>query len=219
MGEKTDERPYPLLLWQRCLSMSSQSYDYTTRKGIQPISWEDFHGICKVLVTAVSYFQPELILPIGRGGYYPGTLIAHMLQVEPYPVRVSRRVNDAVIYQSPRWLMEPPPLVKDRRVLVVDEICGIGETIKMVKDKVAAMGAREVRSAVMYAHTWGIEVPDYISLITDALLLNPWDREIWRDGAFQFHPEYVEALAQQGIEPDPSLLIAATPMDLSKGSS
>jgi hypothetical protein len=60
-------------------------------------------------------------------------------------------------------------------------------------------------------------VPDYIGLISDALLLNPWDREVLRDGAFQFHPEYVAALAHQGVEPDASLLIEAIPIELAKG--
>jgi hypothetical protein len=89
----------------------------------------------------------------------------------------------------------------------------------MVKERVEALGASEVKSAVMYAHTWGVSVPEYIGLITDALLLNPWDREIWRDGVFQFHPEYVAALAHQGIAPDASLLIEATPIALAKGDT
>ena len=59
--------------------MSKNPYDYTTRQGIHPISWEDFHGICKALAKAVFRFQPEIILAIGRGGYYPGTLLAHRL--------------------------------------------------------------------------------------------------------------------------------------------
>lgn len=196
--------------------MSKNPYDYTTRRGIHPISWEDFHGICKALAKAVSRFQPEIILAIGRGGYYPGTLLAHLLQVEIYPVRVSRRVNDIVKYSSPQWLVEPPPLIKGQPVLVVDEICGSGETLTLVKEKAESLGAKEIRSAVMYAHTWGVSVPDYIGLISDALLLNPWDREILREGSFQFHPEYVGALAQQGVEPDPSLLIQATPIELAK---
>lgn len=65
--------------------MSQNSYDYATRSGLYPISWEDFHGICKALAVAVSRFQPDAILPIGRGGYYPGTLLAHLLQIEIYP--------------------------------------------------------------------------------------------------------------------------------------
>lgn len=197
--------------------MVQHSYDYSTRKGIRPISWEDFHGICKALAQAVSKFEPEIILAIGRGGFYPGTLIAHILQVELYPIRVSRRVNDIVTFKNPQWFVEPPPIVEGRRVLVVDEICSDGETITMVKEKVIALGAKEVKSAVLYAHTRGVAVPEYIGLITDELLLNPWDREILHDGIFQFHPEYVDALAQQNINPSQSLLIRAKEMKLAKG--
>lgn len=39
---------------------------------------------------------------------------------------------------------------------------------------------------------------DNIGLISDALLLNPWDREILKDGSFQFHPEYVGTDAPRG---------------------
>jgi len=197
--------------------MSHTPYDYSTRKGIRPISWDDFHGICKALVQAVAPFAPQIILPIGRGGYYAGTLLSHMLQVEVYPVRVSRRVNDVVMYDSPRWLAEPPALVEGQRVLIVDEICGVGETIGMVKSKVESMGASAIRSAVMYAHSWGVHVPDYVGIISDELLINPWDREVFRNGGFQFHPEYVEALAQQGLEPSDDLRIPATPFTLAKG--
>jgi hypoxanthine phosphoribosyltransferase len=197
--------------------MSENPYDYENREGILPISWKDFHSLCKGLVVAVSPFQPEIVLPIGRAGYYPGTLIAHLLQVELYPVRLSRRVNDVVTYTSPRWLVEPPAAVQDRRVLVVDEICSTGETILMVKEKVGALGARAVKSAVLYAHTKGAAVPDYVGLITDSLLLNPWDREVFKEGTFQFHPEYVEALAQQGMAADASLLIGAPVAEIAKG--
>ena len=102
--------------------MSGKPYDYSTRRGIQPVLWEEFHGLCKALAVAVSAFDPEIIIAIGRGGFYPGTLLAHLLQVELYPVRVSRRLRDVVKYQSPRWLVEPPSIVKDQRVLIVDEI-------------------------------------------------------------------------------------------------
>ena len=197
--------------------MSKNPYDYENRTAVQPVSWEDFHSLCKGLVVAISHFKPEIILPVGRGGYYPGTLIAHMLQVELDPVQLSRRVKDIVTYQNPHWLVEPPTSVKDRRVLIVDEICSTGETITMVIEKVAALGAQTVKSAVLYAHTRGVSVPDYVGLISDALILNPWDREIFKDGRFIFHPEYVEALKQQSMQADRSLLIDAPVIEIAKG--
>ena len=198
--------------------MSHNPYDYKNRQGIRPIGWNDFHGLCKGLVQTVAPFDPQIILAVGRGGFYPGTLIAHMLQAEIYPVRLSRRVHDVVAYESPVWLVRPPELVKDRRVLVVDEISSTGETLVLVKQEVANLGAAEVRCAVLYAHTWGVSVPDYVGLVTDELLLNPWDREIFKEGMFQFHPEYVSALGEQGVTPTPSLLIEADIIQPEKGS-
>ena len=195
---------------------SPSPYDYSTRKGVLPISWEDFHGLCKALAVAVEPYAPEIILPVGRGGYYPGALLSHLLQVEVYPVRLSRRVSDVVQHEMPQWLQEPPALVRGRRVLVVDEISSTGETLRMVRERALDLGAAEVRSAVLYSHTWGTDEPDYIGLISDALLLNPWDREVLREGTFHFHPEYVSALAEQGVMPDPSLLISATPRKVAK---
>ncbi len=197
--------------------MATNPYDYENRLSVRPISWEDFHGLCKGLVIAVAPFRPEIILPIGRGGYYPGTLIAHILQAELAPVRLSRRVNDVVTYRTPQWILEPPVSVRDSRVLIVDEISSTGETITMVKEKVLSMGAGAVRSAVLYAHTRGTAIPDYIGLISDALLLNPWDREIWKGGQFEYNPEYVEALTQQGLQPDASFPIAAVTVKPAKG--
>jgi len=196
--------------------MPQNSYDYSTRKGIQPISWEDFHGICKALALSLSHFQPEVIVPIGRGGYYPGALLAHLLQVEIYPVRVSRRINDIVMYKEPQWIIPPPSEIAHRRAVVVDEICDSGETIVMVKNKCLDLGASTVKSAVLYAHTKAVHVPDYIGIITDELLLNPWDREVFRDGEFLFNPEYAEALQQQGQEANPNLLIPTKAFRLAK---
>src|SRR5690349_16255287 len=102
--------------------MSSNPYDYENRAGLMPISWNDFHGICKALAAGVAAYDPALILPIGRGGFYPGTLISHLLRKEVYPIRLSRRVADVVVHEEPQWIMRPPESVKGQKVLVVDEI-------------------------------------------------------------------------------------------------
>lgn len=180
----------------------SRSYDYGERRDVKPISWEDFHSLCKGLALAVSACAPEVILAIGRGGHFPGTLLAHLLQVELYPIRLSRRERDVVVHRRPRWLVPPPPIVSGARVLVVDEIADTGETLRLAAAKARELGAIDVRSAVLYAHATGATVAYYVGLLSDALIINPWDREILSDGSFRVHPEYLAALAAQGIAPD-----------------
>jgi hypothetical protein len=190
---------------------------YQNRQGVEPISWLTFHCLTKGLAQAVASYHPQLILPIGRGGYYPGTLIAHLLQVEIAPIRLSRRINDQITWNTPRWITEPPPAVWGQRVLIVDEICDTGETLKLVKENVEARGPKSVQSAVLYAHSWSASLPDYIGLISDALILNPWDREIYVDESFVLHPEYAEALKMGGFEPGPDHLIHSPAVNIAKG--
>jgi hypoxanthine phosphoribosyltransferase len=132
-------------------------------------------------------------------------------------VRLTRRVDDVVVRQDPEWLIRPPAeLVAGRRLLVVDEISGSGQTLQMVKAAALEVGAAEVRCAVLYAHSPGVAIPDYIGLISDALLLNPWDREILQDGQFTWHPEYAQAMAQQGLAADDRWLVGVEPLRLAK---
>jgi hypoxanthine phosphoribosyltransferase len=60
--------------------MGHRPYDYSTRRGVLPVSWDDFHGLCKALAVAIEPYAPEIILPLARGGYYPGALLAHILR-------------------------------------------------------------------------------------------------------------------------------------------
>ena len=198
-------------------SEAGKFYSYEKRKGILPISWEDYFGLCKGLALAISRHEPEIILGVARGGLYAATLLSHMLQAELYVIRITRRFKDRVVYEEPVWMVRPPSIVKDQRVLIVDEICGQGITLRMIKEEVVRLGAREIRSAVLYAHEQGKDIPDYIGIISDELILNPWDREILREGKFILHPEYVHALAQQGIVANSSLLLGIEPFKLAKG--
>ena len=134
-------------------------------------------------------------------------------------MRFTRRLNDEVLHEEPQWLLEPPVLVQGKRILVVDEIVSSGKTLLGAKQEVEEMGAAVVQTAVLYAHSWGAEIPDYIGLISDALLLNPWDREVVVNGRLQFHPEYTKALAQQELKPEDALRIPATRFELAKRPS
>jgi hypoxanthine phosphoribosyltransferase len=199
--------------------MSDEFYSYESRQGIRPISWHDFFGICKGLALAASVFEPDIVLGIARGGLYPATLVSHFLRTEFCPIRLTRRFKDRVVYDEPRWVLKPSAeFIKAQKVLIVDEICSEGKTLRAAIREVEALGARAIKTAVMYAHTWGQDIPDYIGIISDELILNPWDREIVGAGRFIMHPEYVHALNQQGMEPSPALLVGVEPRLLDKAA-
>src|SRR5712692_4029473 len=80
-------------------------YSYETRKGILPISWEDYFRLCKSLALAISTYDPEIILGVARGGLYAATLLSHMLQAEFFAIRITRRLKDQVVYDTLVWIM------------------------------------------------------------------------------------------------------------------
>lgn len=174
-----------------------KSYSYKNRKGVMPVTWLKFHELCKTMTPSIAKYAPDIILGVARGGLYPATLLSHILQKELYPIRLTRRVNDQIKYRTPKWLTEPPRLVKGKKVLIVDEISDTGETLLRVKEKVKAMKCADVKTAVLYAHFHSEKVPDFVGVVTDKLILNPWDREIYKNKKFMLHPEYEDALSKQ----------------------
>ena len=69
------------------------------------------------------------------------------------------------------WRVSPPGIVKDRAVLVVDDILDHGQTMAAIRDRLLELGARSVHSAVLvekrlavkkpiHADFIGLEIPD-----------------------------------------------------------
>lgn len=179
-----------------------RAYNYSQRSGVEPISWDRFEQLVRTLAEQVAPYEPQIILGIARGGLFPATMLSFILRREFYPIRLTRRFNDNVVREGPTWLVGPPDKVVGRRILLVDEIIDSGQTIAIAADRVRAMGASEVRTAGLYAHSWAEPRPDYVALTSDALILNPWDREVLVDGQWVTHPELVAALKFQYPQPE-----------------
>ena len=84
---------------------------------------------------------------------------------------------------------------------VVDEMADTGETLRLVAERVRELGAREVTTAALVSHSWADPAPDLSALVSDALVMFPWDQRVLVDGKWQLHPELVQALAEQSGPP------------------
>ena len=174
-----------------------QSYDYAHRSGVQVITWERFAELSRTLVEKLAPYNIDAVVGTARAGLLPATTVSIMLRRELYPVRVSRRFNDEVKFQHPQWIVDVAANVKDQIVAVVDEIADTGETLAVVAERVSQRGAKQVITASLIAHSWADPMPNAVALTTDALVLFPWNEQVYLDGRWQPHPELVEALKQQ----------------------
>ena len=103
----------------------------------------------------------------------------------------TRRHGDTV-RETPAVMGTVPAAVRGRRVLVVDETCDTGDTIRLAVAAMVNAGAAEVRTAV--AFQTGPYAPDYHALATESTIVLPWDREVLIDGELLPNPLYADAL-------------------------
>jgi hypoxanthine phosphoribosyltransferase len=174
-----------------------KSYDYAHRKGIDEISWERFGELNRALTEHLAGKKINIVIGIARAGLFPATAVACALRRELYPVRVTRRVNDVVQYESPIWRVDVPATVAGQRVAVIDEIADTGETLAIVAARASERGALQVWTLSLVAHSWADPQPDFTALTSDALLIFPWDKQVLTNDGWQPHPELEAAIRAQ----------------------
>jgi hypoxanthine phosphoribosyltransferase len=175
-------------------------YDYAQRKGVAELNWEDCAKLSRQLASELAAQEISTVIGIARAGLIPATTVALAMHWEFFPVRVTRRVNDKVVRDHPVWLTDVPISVAGQRVAVIDEIADSGETLALVAARVRERGASQVVTACLVSHTWADPVPDLCALVSDALIIFPWDKNVLVDGRWDLHPELSAALRAQEIQ-------------------
>ena len=177
-----------------------KSYQYEHRSGVNRISWERFAELTRKIAEKLSEQNIDTVIGIARAGLFPATLIACTLRRELFPVRVTRRVNDQITYEQPIWKVDLSPEVHGKTVVIVDEIVDTGKTLTMVADRARELGAANVLTAALISHSWADPMPQFTALVTDELVVFPWDELVYENRRWQPHPELVDALKLQGLE-------------------
>ncbi|MGE3527231.1 MAG: phosphoribosyltransferase, partial [Gemmatimonadales bacterium] len=154
-------------------------------RGVMEVDWPFFGELCRALALRVAReYEPEVVLGIAKAGVIPGVVVASILQCEFASMTVTRR--DAG--QAPVLIAGPPATILGRRVLVVDETCDTGATMKLALNEVRARHPAEVRTAVSFKT--GPYAPDYVAFETENFIILPWDREIIQNGELVMRPDY-----------------------------
>ncbi len=161
-------------------------------KGVFEVEWPMFGELSRALaLKVVRGYDPEIIVGIATAGVVPGAVIAAILDREFHSILVSRRYQSETARESPEIFGDVPSAVRGRRVLVVDETCDSGATMRLAVSAIVNGGAAEVRSAVAF-RTGSFE-PDFHALATESEIVLPWDREVLFQGEMVPNPLYRES--------------------------
>jgi hypoxanthine phosphoribosyltransferase len=100
--------------------------------------------------------RADVVVGIARGGIPLAELVAERLGLQMVPLRVRHNLSDEIYLPASGDVRitteDAAPLasaVEGRQVLVADDICGTGATLKAVLDRMLAMQPAAVRSAVL----------------------------------------------------------------------
>ncbi len=156
-------------------------------RGIFEVEWPMFGELSRALaLRVVRSYDPELVIGIATAGVIPAAVVAAILDREFHSVIVSRRYHSEVVRETPAIFGAVPAAVRDKRVLIVDETCDSGTTLRLAVGAVVNAGAAEVRTAV--AFRTGSYEPDFHALATESEIILPWDREVLVGGELVGNP-------------------------------
>jgi hypoxanthine phosphoribosyltransferase len=154
------------------------------------VDWPFFGELCRALALRVAgEYEPEVVLGVAKAGVIPGVVVASILQCEFASMVVTRREAD----EDPVLISGPPATVRGRRVLIVDETCDTGSTLRLALNEVRALAPAAVRTAVSFKT--GDFQPDYHAFETESFIILPWDREVIVGGELVMRPDYAARLA------------------------
>jgi hypoxanthine phosphoribosyltransferase len=173
--------------------MSPRRTTVDQAKGVLEVEWPLFGELSRALALKVARtYDPDLVVGIATAGVVPGAVIAAILGREFHSMIVSRRYRSESVRETPAVLGAVPHEVRGRRVLLVDETCDSGDTLRLAVNALVNAGAAEVRTAVGFRT--GSFAPDFHALATDSTIVLPWDREVLVDGELVPNPLYAGLL-------------------------
>ena len=175
--------------------MSPRKRTIDAAKGVLEIEWPFFGELSRGLALKVARaYDPEIVVGIATAGVIPGAVIAAILGREFHSLVVSRKYKASRVREMPEVFGAAPREVRGHRVLIVDETCDSGDTIRLAISAVQEAGATEVRTAV--AFRTGDYAPDFHAIATESTIILPWDREILVDGELLPNPLYAGTLGE-----------------------
>ena len=151
-----------------------------TPRGVLQVDWAFFGELCRVLALKVfREYDPEVVIGIAKAGVIPGAVVASILQRDFASIAISHEGS---------VIAGPPRLVTGKRVLLVDETCESGSTMRLALAAVRDLKPAAVKTAVSFKT--GTYKPDFFALENENFIILPWDLEVIVNGEIVVRPDY-----------------------------
>lgn len=139
-------------------------------------SWDELYWLTIRLAEAIerSGFKPDAIVAIARGGWIIGRLLSDFLDNPNVANMKIEYYMDVAKTKEHPVITQPISIdVVGKDVLLADDVADSGKSLKIAKEHLNSLGAKDVRAATVYYKPWSILKPDYYIVETDSWIIFP----------------------------------------------
>jgi len=143
-------------------------------------TWEQIYEMLLNLASKIrkDCFEPDVILGVSRGGWPPARVLSDLLEnPELANVKTEFYMGVAETRGEPKITQPVSVPVRDKKVLVVDEIADTGKSLQLIQSHLKKQGASEIKIATLYYKPWSVVAPDYYEKESSAWIVFPWERK------------------------------------------
>jgi hypoxanthine phosphoribosyltransferase len=122
-------------------------------------------------------YEPDAIVGVSRGGWPPARVMSDLLEI-PEVANVKAEFYCGISETKGEPLITQPVSmpVKDKKLLVVDDVVDSGKSLRLVRTHLKEKDAADVKIAVIYYKPWSVISPDYYEIETEAWIIFPWEK-------------------------------------------
>lgn len=161
---------------------------------VRYVSWNNIQEVLNVLARRIAEsYIPNVIISIAKGGLIPARILADLLNVDEMGfIEVKFYKGIGIRGERPFVRSIALPQLRDKNVLVVDDVADSGRTIQLVVDTISVYAPKSLKSSVLYVKPWSTYIPDYYYSITDEWIVFPWEVcEAIREGVILSDNEFI----------------------------
>jgi hypoxanthine phosphoribosyltransferase len=164
----------------RELNKTNTAYSLGNNLESEIPSWNQIYRLLLKLAEAVrkSGFEPDVIVGVSRGGWIPARIMSDLLETPKLAnVTAEFYVGVTETKREPTITQPVSVSVKDKKVLVVDDVADTGESLKLVNSHLKNQGASEIKIATIYYKPWSVIVPHCYEKETRCWIVFPWEQK------------------------------------------
>ncbi|MFW9832395.1 MAG: phosphoribosyltransferase [Candidatus Thorarchaeota archaeon] len=142
------------------------------------LSWSDVYNLTLQLSERIvnSQFIPDVIVGIARGGWIPARILSDVLYTNTLQnIRIEYYTDVGAKGKEPKITQPLTGSMKQKRMLLVDEVADTGDTLLHAINHVKELGVKEVRSAVLHYKPTSAVKPDFFMVETTSWIVYPWE--------------------------------------------